>query len=171
MNESRTHRSGVNRMFLWMGVALVVVAVLLFGAVPVLGWSLTRSPALLGMLLGLPVFGLAGAVMALVGARRRVLVGPDRVTWYGVLGAPSVVLFSEVAHVEVPSGRRGPRAVALHRRDGRVQVIGALAMFSGEGGNSADGAYREAASDLVASHARWWALARGPQQGRTPGRR
>ena len=104
--QIRTYRSGVNRMFLWMGVALVVVAVLLFGVVPVLGWSLTRSPALLGMLLGLPVFGLAGAVMALVGARRRVLVGPDRVTWYGALGAPSVVLFSEIAHVEVPSGRR-----------------------------------------------------------------
>ena len=37
--QIRTYRSGVNRMFLWMGVALVVVAVLLFGAVPVLGWS------------------------------------------------------------------------------------------------------------------------------------
>lgn len=108
MSRCRTYRSGVNRMFLWMGVALVVVAVLLFGVVPVLGWALTRSPSLLGMLLGLPLFGLAGAVMALVGARRRVLVGTDRVTWYGVLGAPSVVLFSEVAHVEVPSGRRGP---------------------------------------------------------------
>lgn len=160
----RTHRSGVNRLFLWMGIALVVLGVLLFGAVPVLAWTLTRSPGILMMLLGLPVLLVVGAVMALVGGRRRVLIAADRVIWYGVLGGPASVPYAEIAHIEVPTGRRGPRAVRLHRRDGAVVDLGALAMSSGEGGNHPDGAYSAAARELVTAHGRWWQLHRSSRR-------
>jgi len=60
----RVHRSGVNSMLRWMGIAIIAVGVLVFGLFPVLAWVLTRSPEAALMLLGLPVAVAAGTVIA-----------------------------------------------------------------------------------------------------------
>src|SRR5699024_1187712 len=65
----RVHRSGVNSMLRWMGIAIIAVGVLVFGLFPVLAWVLTRSPEAALMLRGLPVEVAAGTGRRVVGRR------------------------------------------------------------------------------------------------------
>src|SRR5699024_7255496 len=77
----RVHRSGVNSMVRWMGIAIIAGGVLGVGVFPVLAGVRSRGREAALMLLGRPVAVAAGAVMSVVGTRRRVAITPETVSW------------------------------------------------------------------------------------------
>ena len=152
----RVHRSGVNSMLRWMGIAIIAVGGLVFGLFPVLAWVLTRSPEAALMLLGLPVAVAAGTVMSVVGTRRRVVITPETVSWCAALGPARTVHFGQVRQVEVPTARSGPGTVVLHLLDGRQVSLSAVRMSLSDVSNHADAGYLGTARALQQAHASWW---------------
>ena len=63
----RVYRSGASARLLWIGLALVGVGLVLFVLAPIAMAIVAGDPTLLLMLLGVPVFSGAGALMALAG--------------------------------------------------------------------------------------------------------
>ena len=157
----RVHRSGVNSLLRWLGIAIIAVGFLVFGLFPALAWSLTRSPEAALMLLGLPVAVAAGTVMCVVGTRRRVVITPETVSWSPALGPERTVHFGQVRQVEVPTARSGPDTVVLHLLDGRQVPLGAVRMSLSDASNHADAGYLETARAVRQAHATWWRQA-GP---------
>lgn len=155
--SARTYRSGSATMLRVVGPLIAVVGVLVFVPLPVLLWLSSEDASVLLMLLFVPIGVIAGVLLFLAGQRSSVTVSTEDVSWRTLTSARRTVPFSAVRGVEVPTARRGPTGVRLHLLDGSVVAVGAVAMSSGEGGNSADGGYLRAAQAITAAHAAWWA--------------
>lgn len=162
--ESQTFRSGAATMLLWIGPVVALVAIVLFVPIPVLLMVSSGDASVLLMLLFVPVGVIVGVILHIAGRRSSVELTADAVSWRTLTEAPRTVPFSAVQGVEVPTARRGPRAVRLHLRDGSVLPVNAVTMSGGEGGNSADAGYLHTAGAIVEAHRAWWMT-----DGRVPG--
>lgn len=154
-------RSGVSRLFIWMGIALVAVGVVVGIGLALAGIA-TGDPSLLFGLLLTVIFGVAGGLMHLAGKRSRVELYPDRLTWNPVLGGPTTVPWSAVHQVMVPHHPRDGRRPRLWLRNGQQIEVTAIRMSSSEHGTWADSGYLAAGEQLIEAHKVWLRL-NGPQ--------
>ncbi len=152
--ESRIVRSGVSTLFLWMGIALVVVGVLV-GVGGAIAGLVTGDPSMLMMLILTAIFGTAGVLMHLAGRRSAVRLDPDGLIWRGVFGRSRSVPWSQVFRVEVPQHPREGRTVALLLHNGVRLPVNAIRMSSNERGSWADNGYLTAGNEIVAAHQAW----------------
>ena len=150
-------RSGVSRMFIWMGIALMVVGAVVGIGIGGVGALVTGDPSLLAMLLLTLIFGGAGILMHLAGKRSRVELFADRLTWTSVFTGPTTMPWSAVYRVEVPQHPTQGRKVRLILQDGRQVEVTAIGMSSGSEGTTswADSGYLAAGDHIRSAHQAW----------------
>ncbi|MFX4272952.1 hypothetical protein ACQBAR_07200 [Propionibacteriaceae bacterium Y1685] len=149
-------RSGVGKLFLYMGIALMIVGGVA-GVVGIIMALVTGDLSWLAFLILAAVFGGAGLVMHLVGRRSRVVLEQEGLRWTSPLGREQYVAWREVHQVVVPESPWQGRTAILWLHDGRRQPVGAVQMSSGNGGSWADAGYLAAGAEMVAAHQRWLA--------------
>lgn len=159
---TRTFRAGPAKLFLFIGPALVVLGLVLFGLLPLVGAAALQQWSLLWMLLGLPVFAGVGLLLAVLGHRSRMVLGPEAVSWRGMSGPERSVPYAAIRAIEPPdlSRRgRGPATARLHLMDGSTVALVALRRSPDEG-TIHDPSLTAAMQALDGAHAAWWAAAR-----------
>lgn len=155
-------RSGVSRLFIWMGIALVVVGLVVGVGIAVAGIA-TDDPSLYSGLLLTVIFGVGGGLMHLAGKRSRVELYPDRLVWTPVFGGATTVPWSAVHQVLVPQIPRDGLSVKLWLRNGQQVEVTAIRMSSSSGAGAwADSRYLAAGEHLINAHKSWLRL-NGPR--------
>lgn len=118
-------RGSTSSVMVWYGMLLGAfgLATLAYGVVmaAVRSAPLERLWALLGL-----VLLLLGAVVVVLGLRRRVVVTAEGVSWTMSLGGARSVPWEAIERVIVPQRGEAPGAVALRLRDGSLVPIAAL---------------------------------------------
>lgn len=149
-------RSGISRMFLWMGIALAVLGVLV-GVGGAITGLVIGDTSMLAMLILTALFGTAGVLMHLAGRRSAVRLDAEGLTWSGVFGRPQSVPWSQVHRVEVPQNSREGRRVSLLLHNGVRVPVQALTMSMSDHRHFADHGYLTAGAETVAAHQAWLA--------------
>ncbi|WP_106506240.1 hypothetical protein [Brachybacterium timonense] len=153
---TRTFRAGPAMLFMIIGPLLLAVG-LLFSVVGVIAPLVTGDSTLFAFLVGLPVFGLTGLGMLLLGLRSRMVLRPDGVAWRGMFGPEQSVSFVAIQAIQPPDIHgRGPATALLHLRDGNVVALTALRRAPDEG-TVHDPSLNRAMRALQEAHAAWWA--------------
>lgn len=148
---AQRQRSGRAIGLLIGGIAVLVTG--LFGGLfVVVMWAVTGEAGLLLILLLLPLAVIVGGLLLFIGLRSGVQITHDAVSWSAGFGGTQLIPFAQIAHIEVPTARRGPGGVQLHLRDGQMVPLTALKMSRDENGYSPDRAYRRIAEQLVQAH-------------------
>lgn len=160
-DQTEPIRSGVAKLFFWMGLALAGVGVVMGVTFIVWGLLTTNDDGLVttGVILG-PLFLAAGALMHLGGRRQWVRLLPDGIVWRTVFSGPTYVPWREVHHVAVPLSPSEGHQVLLAIHDGRWIPVPAIRMSSANTGRWADGGYRKAGAAIVDAHKGWLATSR-----------
>ncbi len=148
---AQRQRSGRAKGLMIGGIASLIAG--LFSSVfAVVMWAVTGEAGLLLLLLILPLAVIVGGLLLFIGLRSGVQITHDAVSWSTGFGGTQSIPFAQIAHIEVPTARRGPGGVQLHLRDGKTVPLTALKMSRDENGYSPDRTYQRIAEQLVQAH-------------------